>query len=193
MNIRFVLNVFLLLTLFSCDRGTINQKVIELNDLAMDEYEKGNYKESLNYLSEALRRDDTYSTAYNNKIVVYKTISDFDSALITAKEYVTAKPNSSGAWLIQGLLYDYFEETDMAYYSYSKALKILESEIDSNYSKNTIQEMLSYLIYLRLNNEEAKVSEIYKHLVDRDDITFVQLKMVEQSIRTPIEEIKESL
>lgn len=153
--------------------------------------DQGKFNEAIAAFKKAITLNKLYDSAYLQLSLVYAGISKTDSAVITLKNALKAKPSFANGYVALGNVYrDYKNNTDEALINYLKALK-LDSTNKLNYyniawsynAKTNYREAIKYAV------KALEIDNNYKPAYNELGHAYNQLKAYAECI----EQLKKNL
>lgn len=80
-----------------------NRDIENLFQRAGEQYQAGNYKESIELYTQVIEKDPNIGLAYNNRAAAEVTLRRYDDALADFNKAIELMPENSGAYLGRGL------------------------------------------------------------------------------------------
>ena len=123
--------------------------------LAMNESEKGNFKEAINYYKKSIKADKNFAFAYDNMGVSYRKLNDFDNAIDAYKKSLEINPE--GALPLQNIAVAYQYKKD-----YKNAVKAFEKLAKINPDNPEIYYGIGQIYAFNLNEQEKGLENLCK-------------------------------
>ncbi|HDI72543.1 MAG TPA: tetratricopeptide repeat protein, partial [Candidatus Altiarchaeales archaeon] len=80
-------------------------RVVKYERLGLREYEKGNYKQAIEYYSKAIEYNPNDASLYNNRGLAYYNLQQYDKAIADYTKAIEIKPDFADAYYNRGLAY----------------------------------------------------------------------------------------
>ncbi len=166
---NFITSLSVLIILFSCTSQTektgYNPKAIELNNKAIKYYQIGEYYSALIYYDQAIESDSSYYLPHSNKVAIFLSRKDYNSALKESELVIKKKPDFAEGWTFTGMLYDFLGDTLKAKTYYEKSIEILDQRISNPDNKQDLEATrLNRAFSLILIGKEKEGREEFKKL-----------------------------
>ena len=142
--IGIVLVIFIGLVVWSMVNVVTAQSKSKYKHLGIAEYEKGNYREAIDYYNRGLKNNSDDACLFNNRGLAYysleqykKAIPDYDKAIELKPDFVDAYYNRGLAYFRKGSYYN-FEPRKKAIGDFTKAIQLKPDFVDAYYNRAVI-------------------------------------------------------
>jgi tetratricopeptide (TPR) repeat protein len=172
-TLKFI-TAFLLIGHYSCGQSSTKHKsdpaAIQLNDKAMllvpfiDNTDSS--IKAISLLDKATSIDSNYFLGYNNKLMFYYQLKQFDKAVLTVNKLIQLRPLAYDLYQMGGVLYERLGDTVSSKNYFQKSLTICNNVLDTMDTKNRDHDMLcmNKAITLIILGDEAKGNQLLKQL-----------------------------
>jgi len=116
-------------------------RVVKYERLGLREYEKGNYKQAIEYYSKAIEYNPNDASLYNNRGLAYYNLQQYDKAIADYTKAIEIKPDFADAYYNRGLAYfrkgsSYnLEPRKKAISDFTKAIELRPDFVDAYYNR----------------------------------------------------------
>ena len=138
----------------SAQQKKYSQEAIDLNDRATEIMlrnlsNKDSIAEVLNLLDKAIALDQSYITAYGNKVNILLSEEEYDKAMKTLDEAIKYNPEQHGFYLLKAKALEEQGQSEEALAFYKKALETCEIQMKKNPTVGSFLDsyFLKYCIY----------------------------------------------
>lgn len=169
-------SILLVIASFSCSQTSkklpIDAKAINLNYSAMALVPFIENTDSANkailLLDRATAIDHNYFLGYQNKLIFYYQLKQYDKAIFTVNKLIQLQPSAHDLYLTGGLLYEFTSDTVSSDIYFNKSLGICNSVLDTMKNNNSDYEMFiaNKAINLIMLEEKEKANFFLKQFHD---------------------------
>ena len=123
--------------------GGCARQTEDYNRLAIEQYEKGNYHQAIEYCDKAIESDPNDALAYNSRGLAYAKLGEYDRAISDYDKAIELKPDYAVAYHNRGLAYFHtggWMNTgpfDEAISDFTKAIELDPDYVDAYYDRGT--------------------------------------------------------
>ena len=174
-TLKFI-TTFLLIALCSCGQNSTKHKVdpaaVELNNKAMTLVQSIDNPDSstkaISLLDEATNIDSNYFLGYNNKLMFYYQLKQFDKAILTINKLIQLRPTAHDLYMMGGVLCERIGDTLSSKAYFQKSLAICNNVLDTINTKDRDHDMflLNKAINLIMLGDEFEGNQLLKKLYD---------------------------
>lgn len=100
----------------------VNFPFLQVSYISLGRYDKSQYEKALADYNKAIELEDTNSTAYNNRGVIWESLGFPDKALADYDKAIALKPNGAVSYKNRADLYETLNEFSKALEDYTAAL-----------------------------------------------------------------------
>lgn len=94
------------------------------NKIAIEEYNKGNYQQSIIYFTKSIELDPTDAYAYYNRGIAYYELKWYENAIADYENAIELDPNNAAAYNNRGITYNELKQYTKAIADYNKAIAL---------------------------------------------------------------------
>ncbi len=95
----------------------------ELNEIGKEAFNKQDYKESIQYYSEAIKLNPNDHNLYHSRSIAYDKLSEFNDSLIDAEKTISLKKDWPNGYFIKGNALEHLKKYDEAINTYIEGLR----------------------------------------------------------------------
>lgn len=139
---RHIINVILVVLIGLVIVSMVKtQKMAGYEKLGLTEYEKGNYKQAIEYYSKGIESNLNDASLYNNRGLAYYNLEQYDKAIADYTKAIEIKPDFADAYYNRGLAYfkkgsSYnLEPRKKAISDFTKAIELRPDFVDAYYNR----------------------------------------------------------
>lgn len=200
---KYIYLIPLLLTLFSCDNRTYEEKTSNYNNLiesALIKIDSSNYQMAIVDLNEAIKITDTLSTAFFQRAVSYYLLNDYENSIDDLSEVINIEGEKSKSYKYRAQTYRKLQELDdfkddidvyINHYDNDKESYIWRGEYYANnndfedaikdYTKALLIDSSDPEIYLLRGNIYSQIGDNKKGLNDFDKYIVLKADSIDLS------------
>ena len=174
-TLKFI-TAFLLITLYSCGQKPAKDKpkpaAVQLNNQAMTlvDYIENSYssRKAITLLDKATTIDSNYYLGYDNKLMFYYQLKQFDKAILTNNKLIQLRPNAHDLYIRGGMLYGQTGDTVSSNSYFNKAMTICNSVLDTMNRKNRdfVMVTTNQAITLIMLNDSTEANRVLQDLYE---------------------------
>lgn len=177
----------------SCARSGPNPKAKALNNQAIEYLKTGNTDASLRLLTQAIAIDPTYYLAYANRMNLYVSRGDYNSALSDATMLAAIKPQDPFGLLYRGLIEGHLGKADSATKSYKAVERLYAQGEKKVSSRSRIQYLLNYATVLKLLGDKSRFQIVINEISGHKNINGMNEQLVNILRSLNAEQLRETL
>ncbi|NTW34307.1 MAG: tetratricopeptide repeat protein, partial [Bacteroidetes bacterium] len=116
---------------------TVNDMVLVYSIIGKDKGDKGDFAGAINYLNEAIKFDNNYLTAYNDRACAKCMLKDYEGALKDYNKVIELNQKDALAYFNRGTTKDQLHDYTGAINDFDNAIKIDKKYVNAYFNRGT--------------------------------------------------------